>query len=237
MRSAIILQKQAACLAELPKMAVRQNGAVVAAIPVQTTGSRRFLQACVLIAVWSALVPLSGAYAQSKSSPDIRVLLGRLNDPADTHPDTIDRILAIAKRDRNARQYAIDKLPDMIRGPESDVWENALRLAGKLRAKETIPALIEVMSRDPLPAEPYITFSGVYRLDNDIVAKTLSQIGDPAIPAVRDLLKNKDSGMRYRAILILRNIGSPSAREALKQQRSVESDPENVKLIDEKLEP
>ena len=161
----------------------------------------------------------------------------RLNDPADTHPDTIERIVAIAKRDRNARQYAIDKLPDMIRGPQSDVWENALRLAGKLRAKETIPALIDVMSQPPLPAEKYLTFAGIERLDTDIVAKTLSQIGDPAIPAVKGLLKSKDPRMRGRAILILKNIGSPSAREALKQQRSVESDPENVKLIDEKLGP
>jgi hypothetical protein len=38
-------------------------------------------------------------------------------------------------------------------------------------------------------------------LDNDLVAKTLSLIGDPTIPAVTNLLRSGDSGMRDRARL------------------------------------
>jgi HEAT repeat protein len=119
----------------------------------------------------------------------------------------------------------VEKLPDLIRGPESDLWLDAIRLAGKLKAAEAVPALQEAMSRPPVPAEAYITFAGLERLDNDIVAKTLSQIGEPAIPAVTSLPKSKDSRMRYRAILILRNIGSLSAHKALENQRSLESNP------------
>jgi hypothetical protein len=47
----------------------------------------------------------------------------------------------------------------MIRGPESGLWLDALRLAGKLKAKEALPALQEVMSRPPFPAEPSLTFA------------------------------------------------------------------------------
>ena len=69
------------------------------------------------------------------------------------------------------------------------------------------------------------------RLENDIVSKTLSQIGDPAIPAVTTLLKSGGAGMRYRATLILLNIASPAARKALQDRLPHETDPEVKKLI------
>jgi HEAT repeat protein len=177
----------------------------------------------------------TGAIAQNSSPPDIRALMGQLIDPHDTRADTLKQIVLVSEKDPTARQFVVEKLPDLIRGPESDLWLDANRLAGKLKAKEAVPALQEAMSRPPVLAETFITFAGLERLDNDLVAKTLSQIGDPAIPAVTALLKTKDFRKRYRAILILRNIGSPLARKALEHQRSLESNQENVKLIDESL--
>ncbi|OLB35921.1 MAG: hypothetical protein AUH11_12910 [Acidobacteria bacterium 13_2_20CM_57_17] len=125
----------------------------------------------------------------------------------------------------------MQKLPELIRRPQSDVWLDAIRIAGRLKAKEAIPALQKAMSRPPIPAEPNITFAGITRLDNDIVAKTLAQIGDPAIPSVVDLLKSANAGRRGRAVLILRNIGSPAARKALENRLPHETDPEVKKLI------
>jgi HEAT repeat protein len=125
----------------------------------------------------------------------------------------------------------VQKLPELIGRPESDVWLDAIRIAGKLRAKEAIPALQQAMSRPPFPAEPYLTFAGIMRLDKDIVAKALFQIGDPAIPAVTSLLKSENAGMRYRATLILRNIASPTARKVLQDRLPHETDPEVKKLI------
>ena len=87
------------------------------------------------------------------------------------------------------------------------------------------------MSRPPFRAELNLTFAGIERLDTDLVAKTLSQIGDPAIPAVTTLLKSEDAGMRYRATLILLNIASPAARKALQDRLPHETDPEVKKLI------
>jgi hypothetical protein len=196
---------------------------------------RRLSQRCFWILVCSAFAALSGTYAQKDSSPDIIVLMDQLKDIETVHPDTVKQILELARKDPRAREYVMQKLPDMIRGPESEVWLLAIRLAGKLKAREAIPALQEVMSRRPFPAETSLTFAGIMRLDNDIVAKTLSQIGDPAIPAVAELLRSGDVTMRYRAVLVLRNIGSPEARKALRNRLPRETDPEVKKVIQDGL--
>jgi len=192
-------------------------------------------QCCCWIAIGLVMATPSSAYAQKDSLPDIHTLMKQLNDPKTAQPDTLKKIEGLASKDPRAREYVVQKLPDMIRGPESDVWLDAIQLAGKLKAKEAIPALQEAMSRPPFPAEPYLTFAGVERLDTDIVAKTLSQIGDPSIPAAATLLKSDDAAMRHRAILILRNIGSPAARKVLKDHLPHETDAEDKKLIEDSL--
>jgi hypothetical protein len=189
------------------------------------------------IFIFFTLVTLSGTRAQTDSAPDIRVLMEQLNDVRAVRADTVKQILEIARKDPRAREYVVQRLPDLIGRTESDVWLDAIRLAGKLKAKEAIPALQQAMSRHPFAAEPFLTFAGIWRLDNDIVAKALSQIGDPAIPAATCLLRSEDAGMRCRATLILRNIGSRSAREALQDRLPHESDPEVKKLIRDSLRP
>jgi len=169
--------------------------------------------------------------AQTAPSRDIPSLMTELSDVRTIRRDTVEQILKLARNDPRAREYVVQKLPELIRRPQSDVWLDAIRIAGRLKAKEAIPALQKAMSRPPIPAEPNITFAGITRLDNDIVAKTLAQIGDPAIPSVVDLLKSANAGRRGRAVLILRNIGSPAARKALENRLPHETDPEVKKLI------
>ena len=188
------------------------------------------------VVILFAFATLSGTRAQTGSTPDIHVLMEQLNDVRTVRPDTVKQIVEIARKDPHAREYVVQKLPDLIGRPESDVWLDAIRLAGKLKAKEAIPALQQAMSRRPFPALPYLTFAGTMRLDDDIVAKTLSQIGEPAIPAVTSLLKNENAGMRYRATLILRNIASPTARRALQDRLPHETAPEVKKLIQDSLQ-
>jgi hypothetical protein len=187
------------------------------------------------IAICLAFAAEGANSAQTTPAPDIRVLMEQLNDVRTVHADTVDQIVKIARKDPHARQYVVQKLPDLIRRPQSDVWLDAIRLAGKLKAKEAIPALVEAMSRPQMPAETFLTFAGIERLDNDIVAKTLSQIGDPAIPSVINLLSSTDTRTRARVVLILRNIGSPAARKALQERLPHETDPEVKKLIQDSL--
>lgn len=186
--------------------------------------------------LFALLVAWQGAIrAQSVPAPNIRTLMEQLSDPKAAQPDTLKRIVEVARKNPRAREYVVQKLPDMIRAPQSELWLDAIQLAGKLKANEAIPALQQAMSRPPFPAETYLTFAGLMRLDNDIVAKALSRIGDPAIPAVVDLLRNGDVGMRYRAVLILRNIGSPTARAALQDRLPHETDSDIEKLIKDSL--
>lgn len=141
------------------------------------------------------------------------------------------------RRDPAARQYVVQELPDMISKSETDVWLRTVSLAGKLKAVEAVPALLEAMSRRAFPAETYITFGGIMRLDNDIVAKALSRIGNPAIPGVENLMRSPDETTRGRAIRILRNIDSPAARKALRGRLPQESNPDLKELIRDGLHP
>lgn len=191
----------------------------------------RTLPRCWRVLACSAVAILNSTCAQTNSPQDIHTLMNQLNDVRTVRADTVSQILEISRKDSRAREYVVQKLPELIRRPESDVWLDAIRVAGKLKAKEAIPALQEALSRPPIAAEPYITFAGVERLDNDIVAKALSQIGDPAIPAVVNLLKSPVKGTRGRGVLILRNIGSPAARKTLQDRLPNEPDPDIKKLI------
>ena len=47
-----------------------------------------------------------------------------------------------------------------------------------------------------------MTFSRQIDLDDDIVAKALSEIGDAALPTVTELLNSGDPKERRRAVLI-----------------------------------
>jgi hypothetical protein len=194
----------------------------------------RFWQKYFGIIVAFAFVFLSGACAQNNPTEDIRFLMEQLDSPRATK-DTLGKIVKLATKDPRAREYVAQKLPEMIGGPKSDQWLDALRLAGKLRVIEAIPALQEAMLRPPSPAEPFLTFAGIWRLDTDIVAKTLSQIGEPAIPAAANLLKSEDAAMRGRALLILRNIATPAARKALENQLPRETNRENREIIEDTL--
>ena len=195
----------------------------------------RALRQCCCVAILFAVVTQSGTRAQTNSAADIRFLIEQLNDDRTVQRDTVEQILELARKNPQARAYVVQKLPDLIRRPQSDVWLDAIRIGGKLKAREAIPALLEAMSRPHMPAETNLTFAGIERLDNDIVAKTLSQIGDPAVSSTVDLLKSADGRTRARTILILRNIGTPAARKALQNHLLHETDPEVKKLIRDSL--
>jgi HEAT repeat protein len=166
---------------------------------------------------------------------DIRTLFAQLNQSSST--DRAARhILQAASKDSSAREYVVQKLPEMIDKLETDkVWLNAVRLAGQLKALEAIPSLQQAMSRGPLGGASYTTLGMQMRLEDDIVAKALSQIGDPAIPAIASLLGNGDEATRMRVVLILSTIGSPAARKVLRDWLPHETDPRIKDLIESGL--
>ncbi len=164
--------------------------------------------------VFGFLLAIGLTHVAPQSAPNIRNLMAELSDVRTTSPDVAQQILVVAKKDASARDYVVQRLPDLINAPGSDAWVNAVQLAGKMKALEAIPSLQKAMSRPPFPAQPYVSF-GMPSMQVDIVAKALSQMGDPVIPSVVDLLKNGDELMRNRCVDILINLNTPASRQAL----------------------
>jgi hypothetical protein len=79
----------------------------------------------------------------------------------------------------------VEKLPGMIDKPKSDeIWLNAVRLAGRLKASEAVPSLQRAFSRRQLGRPANTTLGAEMQLDDDVVAKALAEIGEPSVPAV-----------------------------------------------------
>jgi hypothetical protein len=167
---------------------------------------------------------------------DIQELFLRLNQPKTTDR-AAEQIMDVTRSDPGAREYVATRLSKIIDGPETNqVWFNAVRLAGQLKASETIPSLQKAFSRGPLGSMPIYSMTGEMRLENDVVAKSLSQMGDAAIPATRVLLESQAPRDRRRGVLILRNIGTPAARRLLQEHLPNENDPTNKQLIENGLD-
>jgi len=177
-----------------------------------------------------------GTNNPAQEPPDIHKLFAQLNELGTTDRAAIE-ILKAASEDTSARQYIVRKLPGMInkQKSEDEIWQNAVRLAGQLKASETIPPLLKALSLGPAGGPMNTTFGVQMRLDDDIVAKALSQIGDPAVPAVTNLLKSGERKARRRAVLILLNMDSAASRKVLQDQVQRETDPDLRDFIERSL--
>jgi HEAT repeat protein len=62
------------------------------------------------------------------------------------------------------------------------------------------------------------------RLETNPAGKALTQIGDPAIPALKDVLQHGSLRERRNAYFALNLIGSPRAKAAMRDRLGVEED-------------
>jgi HEAT repeat protein len=185
--------------------------------------------------------------AQNVRVLDIQLLYAQLNEPSTTN-SAAQQIHDLALKDATAQDFMAQHLPAMIsanaRGDWQSIngmWLNAVRLAGQLKLVTAIPALIESLSgRNLIPVCAYdrsscgvSTFSLAARLETDIVARALADIGDPALPAVANVLaKGETRTLRLRATWILINIDSPAARQVMRERLPAETDPGIWKLLE-----
>src|ERR1700686_3975690 len=97
----------------------------------------------------AALILICVLHAQSIPSPkdaDIRALFTQHNDPGTTD----HAAQQILRSDPGVRRYIVEKLPDMIAKPRMDrVWRNAVRLAGQLKASNSVLTLVQALPRSP----------------------------------------------------------------------------------------
>lgn len=202
---------------------------------------------CFRYALILPMVVCFATFAQNLPVPDIQLLYAQLNSPPTTK-SAAQQIHDLALKDATARDFMAEKLPAMISANAkgdwqsiSSMWLNAVRLAGQLELQTTIPALLESLSgRNPVPVCAYdrsycgvSTFSRDAKLENDIVARALADIGDPAVPAMAEVLANGETRtLRLRAAWVLININSPAARQAMRERLQSETDPGIWKLLE-----
>jgi hypothetical protein len=168
-------------------------------------------------------------------------------DQSSTTNSAAQQIHDLAAKDATVRDYLAQKLPAMISANANGDWQsvnlmwlNTVRLAGQLKLETTIPALIQsLLGRNPVAVWAYdrpwhggSTLSEDAKLLNDIVARALADIGDPAVPAVADVLANGDPTQRKRAAWILININTPVARKAMSDRLQIETDPAMKNLLE-----
>jgi HEAT repeat protein len=172
------------------------------------------------ISLYWVLSPLSAA----QKATDINTLFTELKEPGTTNR-AARQIPRVASEDSAAREYIVERLPDLIDRPTLDqVWRNAVRLAGELKASNAVQPLMQVLPRSPF--KPSILIGSAFSLDADAVGRALCEIGDPAVPALANLLERGDKTTRWRAARILWNIDSSSSRKVLRDDLQHETDPE-----------
>jgi hypothetical protein len=82
----------------------------------RTMGRYRWMIICLVLASPSAM---SG---QTVSAPDIRSLMAQLNDVRTIGPDTAQQILEVSREDPGAREYVVQRLPEMIKCETNESW-------------------------------------------------------------------------------------------------------------------
>jgi hypothetical protein len=198
----------------------------------------RLITAFVVLGCWGG-PGVHCILAQSHPSPSKLVQQLQSDKTTDSARDELRRL---GKSDPGVRQYVEAHLPPLIEsgpggaacsGLTCQVWENAGRLAGDLKIREPALALAEWINwRSPGP----YGISLEARLVFYPAASALVEIGDPAVPAVRDALEHGNSHERYRAIRVLRIIDSPNAKAVLRKDLQYEPDPDLRAEIQRELE-
>ena len=166
------------------------------------------------------LLELCGGHRANAQTADVTGVLARLQDPTSTD----DAVNEIESSDTDVKKSISARLPAMMLKEDNYVIRNnESKLAGDLKVGACVPILYRIYVKgDALPTG--VTASMRWRLTDDPAGHALVQIGDPAVPYMKELLTSGDVHEREKAVRVLANINSPTALDALRAHRSSESD-------------
>ena len=179
--------------------------------------------------IWLVLLCGGTIVAQpvQATGPDVQTLFEQLKG-RNTSAKAADELAKLGKENAGVRKYLSNNLPALLENVSpGPVWLNAVRLAGDLKLEDTVSQLAAFLQQQNtmVGGRGDITFAQVMRLDIDPAGKALVQIGEPSVGPVTKLLENADRNVRWRAALVLLNIGSPTAIQALRSHIPKEKDP------------
>jgi HEAT repeat protein len=178
-----------------------------------------------LMLLGAGMMPGFCSVAIAQDRVHIEGLFTQLDDTQSAEKAS-ERLKTLAQGDADARQYIAKRIPSLIaiagQQQRPMLWQGSLVLAGDLKIVEAVPLLTELIRKDNHGVAT--NFMMAARLYDDPVAKALSLIGEPATDSVAGLFKDGDPATRRRAAIVLWNIGTPRAREALLHQIGIEPD-------------
>jgi hypothetical protein len=146
----------------------------------------------------------------------VLALMQELQSPQKTG-QAYEQLVKLGKSDSNARQYLSSHLPAVVeKGPQEPAqpWVNAVSLVGDLKITEASLALAKWIGVKT--GDGTITLAREAKLETSAPGKALAQIGDPAIPALVGVLQRGNLSERWNSAFALNLIGSPSAKNALR---------------------
>jgi len=147
-------------------------------------------------------------------------LLTKLGD-AKAARDASAELKQLANQDPASRQYIANRLPSLLataaRAGDPQLLYSSVGLVTELKAVEAVPVLTELLRQD----SHWYFVTGLLsqdRLYDNPIAYALSELGDPATQPVAKLFDDGDAATRRRAAIVLGNIATPTARQALLNQ-------------------
>jgi hypothetical protein len=162
-------------------------------------------------------------------------LVQELQSSQKTH-EAYEELVKLGKSDSNARQYLALHLPAIVeKGPQepAQTWVNAVSLVGDLKITEASIALAKWIG--VTTGDGTITLSRVAKLETSAPGKALAHIGDPAIPSLVGVLKRANLNERWNSVFALNLIGSPSAKNALRDVLKRETEPTLRSFVENSL--
>lgn len=177
-----------------------------------------------------AYAGISDVVGQPPKTPE--ALFEQLQDYKTTDA-AAEQFLRLHKADPKIRDFLVARLPTLLeksRGPF--VWGNAARMAGELTIVEAAPALARGIDRI---TNGTITMGSWTHFKNRAGVSALLAIGEPAVPAVVEVLKQVSPEQRRIASFVLANIGSEAAVTALKEAIKKETDPQVREYMEKQL--
>ncbi len=161
--------------------------------------------------------------AVSQDTAHIESLLAKLGDANAQRGASLD-LASLAKGDPASRQYIDNRLPSLLaiaaRTGDVQLLYSSVGLVSELKPVEAVPVLTELLRKEN--SWPVTSFGAHARLYDNPIAYALSELGEPATQSVAKLFDDGDAATRRRAAIVLGNIASPNARQALLSQIQME---------------
>jgi hypothetical protein len=153
------------------------------------------------------LLEFAGILSVNAQNTDATAAIARLQDPTATD----DAVKEIEASDADVKKAISDRLPALMQNEDNYVIRNnGSKLAEDLKVAACVPILYRLYVKgDALPTG--VTSPIRWRLMDDPAGHALVQIGDPAIPYMKELLKSSDRKANRKGAALFN--GPPSRRE------------------------